>query len=302
MAVLRGGKLFLKGCRKALSRSALIALGVISILVIVGISMAVGSARTTTSTQISQSSSAQTSSIGNSSKSTTVGGNPSSATSVANNGLMLNVTISPVSFASGGSLAITSEVYNTLSSANNVSAFGNWAFPSLVGQCKGGFFNVALYSGHDTSSNISSASAIPWYPPGGVSCPPLSGKVGYYIFSPRSDQATAYPNSSLLATTSQSTEIGESCSLNNETSTLPNGDFTTSHSIVFCTTSTTTYVYSTSTNASSLSFPVLGFGSIDESQYYDSNSSSVVNFASGQYSLLVGDIWGSYVILYFTTT
>jgi hypothetical protein len=278
-------------------KTSLIALGVISILVVVGVSLAVGSA-TSTSTQTAQPTSTQVSSI---TATTTSSGNTSSATSVASNGIMLNVTISPVPLASGGSLTITAEIYNTLFSSNNVSATVSWAFPSLVGQCKGGGVDDALYSGYLTASNISSAIPIPWLPPGGLTCPAFSGGVGYYIFSPRSDQLTAYPNSSISATTIQNTGVEKSCSLSNETSTSPNGNFTTtSNSIVFCTTSTMTYFSTTTTTFSSYSFTDLG--SYDVSQYYDTNSSSVVNFASGQYSLLVGDSFGSYVILYFTVS
>jgi hypothetical protein len=46
-------------------------------------------------------------------------------------------------------------------------------------------------------------------------------------------------------------------------------------------------------------YPFTASGEFWLSQYWDQNSSAMVFFAPGRYSLLVGDIWGSYAILYF---
>jgi hypothetical protein len=280
-------------------KASLIALGVISILVVVGVSLAIGST-TSTSTQLSQSGSMRFSSITTSSSlMTTVTGNTSSATSVASNGIMLNVTISALSLASGDKLNITDEAFNTLSAANNVSAATNWPFPSLRGQCPGGIFNDVLYKGYYTSSNISSGTLLPWNPPGNLSCPAIN--FGYYIFKAHSDLLTAYPNSSVSTSTSVFTEVAKSCSLSNDTSTFSDGSVTTSYSIIFCTTSTISYTSSSSssnTSVSGVTFAALSNYPFNE--YYDSNSSSMTYFASGEYSLLVGDIWGNYVIMHFS--
>jgi hypothetical protein len=178
----------------------------------------------------------------------------SSSTNVSINGMMLNVSISPVDLASGGSLSVTEEAFNTLPSADNVSASPNWAFPSLIGDCPGGIFNEALYSGYYTSSNISSGTPLPKHGPGMVPCP-VSLNFSYYTFAPSSDLFTAYGG--LPSSTSNS-----------------------------------------SAPANGISTKALTTFSI--SQYYDAATSSFVNFASGQYTLLIGDIWGGYVILYFT--
>jgi len=237
-----------------------------------------------------------------------VSASPGSAMQTSNNGLQLNATLSTVSLAEGGNLTISIEAFNTLSSYNNVSWKGNWAFQSLIGPCKGGLFNDALYSGFYTSSNISSATPLPWNPPGIPYCPP-SGNYAYYSFDPNSDifsvivATPAVSSSSSSSSFSAYTQVYTSCSLNNQTSTMSDGSTVTSYSTVFCITSTSIQTPTPPTPASSSVNPTVSnataISSYQVNGYYDASLSEFVQFAPGEYSLLVGGIWGGYVILHF---
>ena len=229
---------------------------------------------------------------------------PSSAAQTSNNGIRLNASLDTVSLAQGGNLTISIEAFNTLSSYNNVSSNTGWAFQSLVGQCKGGLFNDALYSGFYASSNISSATPIPWRAPGPLLCP-RSGNYSHYSFDPSSNMLTAVrTNSSVSVSISASTqtEVYTSCSLNNQTSTMSDGSTVTSYSTSFCITSTSTSIITSPQSSSnpvesSVRYPAIA--SYQVNGYYDASLAQFVHFAPGEYSLLVGDIWGSYVILHF---
>jgi hypothetical protein len=59
---------------------------------------------------------------------------------------------------------------------------------------------------------------------------------------------------------------------------------------------------SSSTTTSSSVAPFPASSTYGVSEYYDAGSSNMVYFPSGQYSLLVGDIWGGYVILPFNVS
>jgi hypothetical protein len=234
--------------------------------------------------------------------------NSSSASSLGSNGILLNATISPISPQSGENLKVSIEVFNTLFSTNNISANLDWAFPSLIGICPDtGFVNFVVYQGHYVPANLSSATPLPSNAPGEAACGPPS-RVGYFVFSERSDLVTAVLNASSLNTSTTSSasspeQISQSCSLyDNETTTLSDGNATTIYLSSSCTSSTVTYVSTSSpriiANNSLYSFNATGSFSINN--YYDASISNFTDFSSGQYSLLVGDIWDNYVILYFT--
>jgi hypothetical protein len=116
-----------------------------------------------------------------------------SGSSMASNGIMMNVTISPLDVKAHSSLTMTAEAFNTLDSADNVTGSADWAFSSLIGACPGGIFSQVLYSGYYTSANISTATAIPWVNPAGLTpCSAFSG-FRYIIFNPNSDNAAGFP-------------------------------------------------------------------------------------------------------------
>lgn len=223
-----------------------------------------------------------------------------SASSTASNGIMLNVRINPVNVASGGIVTMNDEAFNTLTNANNVSGTANWAFSSLIPACHTGIFNDALYSGYYTSANISSANSLLLYGPGGIPCPLGSG-FSYYIFSPDSENATAFSNpTARVSSTQYAAQTAVSCSLFDNSTIVSGTSTTVTAESSACISST--YVESQSTTEVTATIGELPFRATGEfylGQYWDQNTSSLTYFAPGQYSLIVGDIWGSYVILHF---
>lgn len=201
---------------------------------------------------------------------------------------MLRVSISPDSFASGKTFTMNTEVFNTLSSVNNVSGNTDWPLPSLVGQCPGGIINRAFYKGHVTTSNISFATALSEYGPGETSCPAYQ-KQDYYSFAPRSDIVTSTSSYPVTVTATSCTTITYS------PTKLSNGSTITPVS------GGCSEMPSTSTTTTQFSFNASSSFS-DGQGYYNPSVSSFMNFPSGQYSYVVGDIWNDYVILYFTVS
>ena len=212
-----------------------------------------------------------------------------SAFSVAENGIKLNVTISPDSMASGETFNLTETLFNTLSTTNNASAISDWPLSTLIGFCKGGVLNTAFYAGHVTSSNIDSATFLPEYGPGAVSCPAASQNVSAYSFSPKSDVATYFVGYPVTAQVSSCTTLTQS------QITLSNGS---KISPVSTSCDESVYTSLTSTQYSATESASFSWGQ----GYYDASESSFIDFPAGQYSVVVGDIWNDYVILYFTVT
>lgn len=284
----------LERARLGLSKSTYLTLGLISIIVVGGgwatfVSTSNNQAQQTTTS----SSRFVTTSLFSTSFSS--GGNINEvwASSLSSNGIMMNASISPIAIATGAKVYLNWNAFNIRSEPNNVSATTNWAFSSLAGKCPGGLLGETLYSGYYTSANISSAKELPLLPPGGALCP--SRNFAYYIFSPQSDNMIAFP-STIHAV--YPTQVSVSCSLSGN-KTLSGTSTTVTYATSSCTSSS--YVESPSApnlvSANGTSF--VASTEIPFDEYWNQNSTSYTYFPSGQYSLLVGDIWGSYVILHF---
>jgi hypothetical protein len=291
--------------RVAMSRSTFLAIAAVSIIAVAAGWTAFGLTTTTSHLQQQSTSSVRASESGGDN-------NENWATSTAGNGIMMNATIAPISVEPGQKVYLNTEAFNTLSTPNNVSAKNDWALPSLAGPCPGGLFSQALYQGYYTSANISSATPVSWNGPGGTSCPYFD--TAYYIFRPDSYNLSAfaappnivYPTTEISCNTENVTNTYTGIHVSNATGhnvTTTTGVQTVTIRSLTCTSSTVTGPTSTT----STGFPSGGYsfnatGEFPFEEYYDQNSSSMVNFAPGQYSFLVGDIWDSYVILYFKVT
>ena len=118
--------------------------------------------------------------------------NTSSATSESVNGLMLSLSLNSTIFQPGQEISVVIDEWNTLATANKVSASNSWPLRGLsVGPC-GTLnypFGVAIFQGNYTSSNVPSATPLQlWLP---VPCP-IDFPVGYYSFDPLSDTASVF--------------------------------------------------------------------------------------------------------------
>jgi len=111
---------------------------------------------------------------------------------------------------SGGSVAvqIRASEYNTLASANNVSASTKWGLDGLkLGACgvEAYPFGVALYSGSYSAGNVSQATPLQIYPV--VACPMLIRYVTGYLFQPTSDLAVILPSGPNATATPMSANV-----------------------------------------------------------------------------------------------
>jgi hypothetical protein len=123
---------------------------------------------------------------------TTSGGNTGASVSSIS-GLRLIVALNSSAIQSGLAIDITVLENNTLSSFNNVSASKNWPLNNLgVGSCGPVNFPMgfAVYQGHFSSNNISSACALWIYQPGPHGCPMILSSVSEYDFATMSDSAS----------------------------------------------------------------------------------------------------------------
>ncbi len=114
-------------------------------------------------------------------------GSMRTASALAGNGIKLVATLAPTTLRSGDKINVTDDAINTLPILNNISASNDWALRSLVGPCGGGIYADSLFQGHDSVSNITSATELPLVGPGLVTCPYIH--IDHYVFQPRSDVA-----------------------------------------------------------------------------------------------------------------
>jgi hypothetical protein len=103
-------------------------------------------------------------------------------------GLQLTLSLNSTKIQSGEKVNFTSTLRNTLSTVNNVSGADNWKLPEselLDGFSCPSSFDIQLFQGHYTISNISMAGAplqtdTPAFP--GPECPLM--QFAYYLFPP----------------------------------------------------------------------------------------------------------------------
>lgn len=145
-------------------------------------------------------------------------------------------------------------------------------------------FSVAFYRGHYTASNISSANELS--DSDGVGDCFAYPNWSSYTFAPKSDIITymSYYMSGITTTCSSTTFAP---------TRMSNG------SIVTPTGGGCRQLYTTSTTGYEVTTEELTSFS-GWRQYYNTNSSKFINFPSGEYTFVAGDIWDDYVILYFT--
>ena len=111
-------------------------------------------------------------------------------------GLRLTLKIGTQADSLGGSVVINASEVNANSFPLNESAASRWAVGGLrLGACYSSVypFGVAVYRGHYTQQNISSAVPLNLYP--AVPCPLLIRYISGYYFQPSSDAALILPGS-----------------------------------------------------------------------------------------------------------
>ena len=117
-----------------------------------------------------------------------------SASVMSVDGLRLSLQISTTSERQGGSVRINVTETNTNPTPVNQSAANKWAATGLrMDACYASIypFGVAVYPGHYTPQNISSAKAVNLYPM--VPCPLLIRYISGYYFEPSSNVAAVLP-------------------------------------------------------------------------------------------------------------
>lgn len=127
---------------------------------------------------------------------TTTGPGPTSASTSSADGLRLTLRISGTQISTGGSITINVTETNTLATALNISAGKNWPATGLrMSPCYTSVypFGVAVYQGHYTKVNISTAKPLNIYPL--LLCPLLFRYISGYYFAPNSDSAMVLPGS-----------------------------------------------------------------------------------------------------------
>ncbi len=103
---------------------------------------------------------------------------------------------------------IAADEYNTLATANNVSAAAQWGLNGLsLGSCGTDAypFGVALYRGSYTAGNVSAATPLQIYPI--IACPMLIRLVTGYLFQPTSDLAVILPGGPNATATPMSANV-----------------------------------------------------------------------------------------------
>jgi len=178
------------------------------------------SAATTSTVTISSSTISQTTSVSVSSSSTTTVTGPATTTTTTTSATVTfsttSTTTSPSTISSPGDLNLELSIgasalgpenslqlniteYNSAASHNNVSASASWPASGLaLGPC-GALefpFGIAVYQGHYTSQNVTSATPLAVFTPGanGTAQPyagdcPANPQVFSYDFAPQSDSA-----------------------------------------------------------------------------------------------------------------
>ncbi len=108
-------------------------------------------------------------------------------------GLTLGLSLSATTITGGQTLNVSASEYNAQPAMNNVTASSDWPLQGLsLGLCGtvNQPFGMAVFRGHYTRSNVSSAKALLLYQPYGVtSCPMILSEISQYSFYPHNSTA-----------------------------------------------------------------------------------------------------------------
>jgi len=124
--------------------------------------------------------------------------------------LDLNLSTDPSS-----GLIVKLDEYNTLGSANNVSAANQWQIPkdNLTGYCTTNLMGFAVYMGNYELNNYTLGEPLALNPPNVQMNCSLANQPTYYLFDPDSSLASISPESNFPSTPSKSMVISESNSM-----------------------------------------------------------------------------------------
>ena len=127
---------------------------------------------------------------------TTITGGQRSVSATSSDGLQLTLQISGSVVQQGSSVAINVTEANINAKPLNVSASTAWPVQGLrMSACYSSIypFGVAVYEGHYTQANLSSAARLNLYPL--VPCPLFIRYISGYYFQPNSNEAVVLPGS-----------------------------------------------------------------------------------------------------------
>lgn len=208
---------------------------VVALSVVVIVLLATGFLVTVQQGATSSTNSTSSTSSTQSQSSTSITTGSSYVSSPENLQLRLSVNASSTGApGSGMAVQIMADEYNTLATANNVSAGRSWGLSGLsLGSCgtEAYPFGVALYRGAYSAGNVSQARPIQIYPI--TPCPMLIRLVTGYLFQPMSDLAVVLPGgpnataTQMSANVTATTEYGGGAALTTSSSTpLGSGTYT----------------------------------------------------------------------------
>lgn len=155
----------------------------------------------------------------------------STSTANSTNGLQLRLSINASQITSDQRFLIQVSEYNTLGTRNNVTRGNEWKVSQVsLGECGVADFpfGVALFQGHDTAMNLSTAKQVDILP--FVACPLALRYVSGYLFEPHSVQAFILPAGNLstafLTPMSKDITVSGQYSNNQKAQPLPAGNYT----------------------------------------------------------------------------
>ena len=155
---------------------------------------------------------------------TTTASNSASVSSIQ--GLRLDVGLSTTVLQPGQTLQVSVSEYNSLGTANNVSASKQWPVQVALGACPNldmQPFGIAVYSGHVGAQNLSQATQLRIFPL--APCPLLMRLVTGYYFQPSSASATVLPSAG-GSPSPMSANVNVSAIYTEQAKPLPQGAYT----------------------------------------------------------------------------
>ena len=139
-------------------------------------------------------------------------------------GLQLRMALNATVLRSGETLQVALQEFNTLATANNVTAARDWPIQVALGSCTNVFdepIGVAVYSGHVDAQNVSGADSLQVFPI--APCPMFIRLVNGYDFQPLSDIAVVLPGTGAAP---MAANINVSRIYSSQAQPLPQGDYT----------------------------------------------------------------------------
>lgn len=112
-------------------------------------------------------------------------------------GLEFVLTLNSTMIRSGEAINVSMAVSNVLPKVNNVSTEKDWALPALLRwwPCTGispAPMYFAMFQGYYTMANVSSATPLPFFPPGSAASCPASRSPNYFLFEPSGDEVIGF--------------------------------------------------------------------------------------------------------------